>query len=175
VVAKLADCHSTAVELDNSVQYLKAHVNPYAGYRQFYVSSDSSTGDTGTDTFWTEDASRDRLAVGPYTVAVSTDTYGRVPVDIEILDGPSTLPLDGWDHVVEASIDVSSGRLEVSGCPDPEPLYTIEVEPGGYIVRVFSRGLSPDADDGGIYNGDEYLIQFWRGPARERTVMKRFA
>ena len=154
---------------------MKAHVKPYAGYRQFHLSSDPSKGDVGADTFWTEDAFRDRLAVGPCTVAMGTDTYGRVPVDLEILDGPSTQSPDGWDHVVEASIDVSSGRLEVSGCPDPEPLHSLEVKPGVYVVRVFSRGLSPDADDGGQYNGDEYLVQFWLGTARQRTVMKRFA
>jgi hypothetical protein len=154
---------------------VKAHVKPYAGYRQFHVSSDASKGDAGEDTFWTEDASRDRLAVGPSTIAVSTDTYGRVPVDIEILDCPSSLPLDGWDHVVEAAIDVSSGRLEISGCPDPDPLQTFNVMPGHYVVRVFSRGLSPDPDDGGDYNGDEYLLQLWLGPVRERTVLKRFA
>jgi hypothetical protein len=154
---------------------MKAHVKPYAGYRQFHVSSDPSKGETGEDTFWTADAVRDRLAVGPCTIAVSTDTCGRVPVDVEILDAPSTLPMDGWDHVVEAGIDVSSGRLEISGCPDPEPLQVLDVKPGHYIVRVFSRGLSPDADDGGDYNGDEYLLQFWLGPERERTVLKRLA
>jgi hypothetical protein len=77
--------------------------------------------------------------------------------------------------VVEASIDVSSGRLEVSGCPDSEPLQTLNVKPGTYVVRVFSRGLSPEVDDGGDYNGDEYLLQFWLGTARERSVLKRFS
>ena len=154
---------------------MKAHVDPYAGYRQFHVSSDPSEGDAGADTFWTEEAFRDRLAVGPCTVAVSTDTYGKVPVDIEILDGPSSRPLDKWDHVVEASIDVSSGRLEVSGCPDPEPLHAFDVKPGNYVVRVFSRGLSPNADDGGDYNGDEYLLEIWLAPERTRSVLRRFA
>lgn len=153
---------------------MKAHADPYAGYRQFYVTSDSSKGDSGADSFWTEEASRDRLAVGPFTIAVGTDSYGHVPVDIEVLSGPSTLSTDGWDHVVEASIDMSSGRLEASGCPDCEPLCTLRVQPGIYVVRVFSRGLSVDADDGGDYNGDEYLVQLWLGPAKQRQVLKRF-
>ncbi len=154
---------------------MKAQVDPYAGYRQFYVSSDPDRCEEGEDTFWTEAAFRDRLAVGSCTIAVSTDTYGQVPVDLEVLDGPSSLSFDGWDHVVDAGIDGSSGRLVVAGCPDPEPLLTLEVEPGSYVVRVFSRGLTPDADDGGDYNGDEYLLQFWPGIVKERTVLKRFA
>jgi len=98
-----------------------------------------------------------------------------VPVDIQILDDPSALPLDDWDHVVEASLDASTGRLEISGCPDPEPAEAIDVKPGRYVVRVFSCGLSADPDDGSDYNGDEYLLQFWLGPVTGRTVLKRFA
>jgi hypothetical protein len=154
---------------------MKVHVQPYAGYHQFYVTSDSSRCESEHRSFWSKDAVRDRLAVATSTIAVGTDTYGHVPVDIEILDSPSTMPPDGWDHIVESSIDVSSGQLEVSGCPDPDPLCILNAEPGVYAVRVFSRGLSADPDDGGDYNGDEYVLHLWRATARERSVIKRFS
>ena len=134
------------------------------------------------------DALMDRLALGPRSLAVRTDTYGRVPVDVEILEAPSTLPLDNWDHVVEASIDVASGRLavlEYAGDGDMEQVLervtALEVMPGNYIVRVFSRGLSPYFEKGTgrgedrNSKGDEYLLQFWRGPVTERQVLKKFA
>ena len=156
---------------------MKVHVNPDADYGQFNVSSDASADEDG-DAYLTAEASGDRLALGPRTFAVHTDTCGRVPVDLEVLEAPSTLLLDDWDHVVEASLDVSSGRLHVlecAGCGRMERVTTLEVAPGNYVGRVFSRGLSPYFDDDRKSKGDEYLLQFWRGPVTERTVLKRFA
>jgi hypothetical protein len=149
-------------------------VRPYAGYRQFYLSSDRRNPGIAEPEFWTEEASRERLAVAPFTLAIGTDTYGEVPVDVEVLDSASQLSIDDWDHVVEASFEVTSGVIEVSGCPDSEMSARIEVEPGIYIVRVFCRGLSEAPDDSGTYSGDSYLIQLWRSEHRKRTVLKRF-
>jgi len=150
------------------------HVTPYAGYTQFYLTSDPNKIGSDDPEFWSKEAYRERLAVGPFTLSVGTDTYGKVPVDIEVLDSPSQVPLDDWDHVVEASIDIPSAVLEVSGCPDSETLARIEMPAGVYVARVFCRGLSEFPDDGGSYNGDSYLIQLWRGEHRNRTVLKRF-
>lgn len=150
------------------------HVTPYAGYTQFYLTSNPQKIENDDLEFWTKEAFRERLAVAPFTLAIGTDTYGKVPVDIEVLDSPSQLPLDDWEHVVEASIEIPSGILEVSGCPDSETLARIEVSAGIYVARVFCRGLSEFPDDGGSYNGDSYLIQLWRGEPRNRTVLKRF-
>jgi hypothetical protein len=150
------------------------HVTPYAGYTQFYLNSDPKHTGSDDPEFWSKEAYRERLALAPFTLAVGTDTYGKVPVDIEILDSPSQLQFDDWDHVVDGSIDIPSGILEVSGCPDSETLARIEVVPGIYVARVFCRGLSEFPDDGGSYNGDSYLIQLWRGEHTKRTVLKRF-
>jgi hypothetical protein len=151
-----------------------AHVTPYAGYMQFHLTSDPKKSDSSDVSFWSQEAYRERLAVGPFLLAVGTDSYCKVPVDIEILESASQLSFDAWEHVVEASIDISSGILEVSGCPFPEQVATIEVLPSVYVARVFCRGLSEFADDGGSYNGDNYLIHLWRGERRSRTVLKRF-
>src|SRR6516162_5963944 len=114
---------------------MHTHLMPYAGYNQFYLTSDSKNTGSDDPEFWSKEAYRERLAVAPLTLAVGTDTYGKVPVDIEVLDSPSHLPFDDWDHVVEASISIASGVLEVSGCPDPETLARIEVVPGVYVAR----------------------------------------
>jgi hypothetical protein len=165
---------------------MRVHVNPDA-WRQFNVSSSASPDYQDGMGFLRGDALTDRLALGTRALAVYTDTFGRVPVDVEILEAPSTLPLDNWDHVVEASIDVASGRLAVlEYVPDEEwmqvlkQVTTVEVVPGNYVVRVFSRGLSRYYDEGTGRGagrkpkGDEYLLQFWRGPVTERQVLKCF-
>ncbi len=153
---------------------MSTRITPYAGYMQFHLISDPKKSDSGDKSFWTQEAYNERLAVGPFILAVGTDSYCKVPVDIEVLDSPSQLSFDGWEHVVEASIDISSGVLEILGCPFPEPVATIEVAPNIYVARVFCRGLSEFTDDGGGYNGDSYLIHLWRGEHRSRTVLKRF-
>ena len=153
---------------------MATHVTPYAGYNQFYLISDPKHVGSDDPDFWSKEAYRERLAVAPFTLTIGTDTYGKVPVDIDVLESPSQLSLDDWEHVVEASIDISSGTLEVSGCPDSEPLARLEMPQGIYVARVFCRGLSEFPDDGGSYNGDSYLIHLWRGEHKGRTVLKRF-
>jgi len=166
--------HSSHVVQLFSLGVMATHVTPYAGYTQFGLSSSPKATETDPRDFWSDEAFRDRLAAAPFALSVGTNTYGEVPVDIEVLDAPSQLSFDDWDHIVEASIDISSGILEVSGCPDPEPDATIQVLPGIYEVRVYFRGLSGGRDDGGDYMGDSYLIHLWQGRAISKKVLKRF-
>ena len=108
-------------------------------------------------------------------LGVGTDTNGEVPVTVEVLDAEPTLSLNGWDHVAEASLELSRGRLTIAGCPDIDvPIATISLGLGWFRVRIFSAGLSdqpPEVE----YSGDRYLAQVWPSVAGKRTVLKKSA
>jgi hypothetical protein len=145
----------------------------YAGYRQFYVVDADSPGDTGSVAFWTEEAFASRLPVEVGVVGVATDTYGAVPVTLEVLGAEPEVSLDDWDHIAEASLLVSAGRITLVGCPDEPSGLVVAVDPGRYRVRVCFSGLIPEPDEAD-YNGDSYLVQVWPSDLEGRRVLKDF-
>jgi hypothetical protein len=151
--------------------YERKELGGCAGYRQFYLLDGATPGDTGSVEFWTDEAFDARLAVVPGVIGISTDTYGSVPVTLELIESEPPVNLDGWDHVAEASILLSTGRLRVLGCPD-EPALDTTVVPGRYRVRASFASLRTEPD--GDYEGDSYLIQMWRSNVDGRLVLKRF-
>jgi hypothetical protein len=148
----------------------------YAGYRQFYLLDADSPGDTSSPDFWTPEAFTARLAVQPGVIGIGTDTYGEVPVTVEALDSEPALSAQAWDHVVEASLHVSTGRLALAPCPDSDsPVTRIAIPPGWFRVRVHSAGLNAEPPSEVDHCGDSYLIQAWPSAPRERAVLKSFA
>ena len=145
----------------------------YAGYRQFYICDADNPGDTGSLGFWDEEAFASRLPTETGVVGVATDTYGEVPVALEVLGTEPKTLLDDWDHVAETSLLVSAGRVTLCGCPDMPTGLIVTVTPGRYRVRVCFAGLShepPESD----HHGDSYLIQVWPSDLEGRCVLKQF-
>ena len=130
----------------------------YADYHQFYVGDATFEADTDSATFWSSEAHGRRLAVSPpCLISVGTVRYDYVPVVLDIDEAPPE-ELGDWDHIVEASLFVPSGRIAVDGCLSytPEPAVfpggppasqQIEVAPGMYRVRVNYGGLDTLDDD----------------------------
>ncbi|KRG67550.1 hypothetical protein [Pseudoxanthomonas dokdonensis] len=145
----------------------------FADYFQFYIQDEPADGDLSEA--WSDEAVARLLAVAPGVVGIGTVRNLDVPVSIEILDKEPILTLSSWDHVVECSMSVQSGRIVVAGCTDYFPdAVRIEVAPGTYRVRVRYSGLnslSPDGLDG----DDRYRLELWQAPAIEPTVIKQRA
>jgi hypothetical protein len=145
-----------------------------AWYRQFYLLDPDQLGDTGSPEFWTQEALDSRLAVQPGVIGVGTDTDGEVPVMVELLDAEPTMSLEPWDHVAEASLHFSAGRLQLAGCPDGDvPVARLSLAPGWFRVRVLFAGLR-DQPAHVEYSGDSYVVQVWASASGARTVLKRF-
>lgn len=89
----------------------------FAGYHQIHAFDEDSEADLGDA--WTDQATVDRLAVSADAVAIGTAVNVDVAVSVEVLDGPVSKEA-AFDHVMEASIRCSSGRLVVMGCTDFE-------------------------------------------------------
>ena len=100
---------------------------------------------------------------------MGTARYDYVPVVLELLDGPPPGSFDEAMHVVEADIDLPSGKLAIIGCTqlldEVEPLH---IDPGSYRLRVkympdgYRPSRSYDFEPGDFL---EYRIEMWRAEA----------
>src|ERR1051326_8074250 len=119
----------------------------FADYFQFYIQDELAVGDLSSS--WTEEAMSRLLAVAPGTIGVSTVRNGDVPVTIEIHSQEPDNDLARWDHVVEATLDVTSGRIVVAGCTDYFlDAKRIDVPSGSYRARVSYGALDTVSEDG---------------------------
>jgi hypothetical protein len=139
----------------------------YADYRQFLLL-DARSGETGDpEDAWTEQALLDRVAAATGWVAIGTDTACDVEVVVELADGPPpTDDLADWDHVVEASLEVQSGRVLVMS-PKGPPSSPIGVPPGWWRVRAHRSVFSEEREAA--------RIVLWPAPESPPAVLVRYS
>jgi hypothetical protein len=143
----------------------------YTQYRQFYINDKLSPLKTDSPNFWTQKASDDRLAIEEGVLGVGTECYGPVKGEICILTTESeSNEFDSYDHVVEGSIEIKSGVLQVFPCITNEPTLELEMKPSTYRVRIYSSNLNTvDGDEGDDY----YKVEVWPSVYKERIVLKK--
>ena len=145
----------------------------FADYHLFYIQDEAAEGDLSDN--WDEAATARLLALAPGTIGVGTVRNVEVPVTIEIHEGEPAGDTAAWDHIVEASIAVASGRLMVAGCTDYLPdAKRIPLSPGCYRVRVSYGGLDTISKDG-LERNDRYRLQLWPAPESELRILKQRA
>ncbi|MFC4739436.1 hypothetical protein ACFO3U_05470 [Flavobacterium ponti] len=142
-------------------------------YGQFYINDKNAKGNTSSDNFWSEVAFQDKLAVedGVLGIGIANDE-GIVDCLFEILNSKN---LDDnfskFDHVVEASLKIHSGVLQVLDCPFSEVEMETKIENGDYRIRVYSSNLKSAYDEN---PKDFYKIEMWKESYKEREVLKRY-
>jgi hypothetical protein len=141
-----------------------------ADYHQFHLHNGENIS-ASLGSAWTKEAFLRMLAVTKTTVAVGTATALQVPVEIVILNTAPDESLDLWDHVTEASLDISTGTLVVAGCVDQlSDALHIPIPAGAYRVRVFIGGLSTVENE--FEGQDYYKVALWPAPMGPVTVLK---
>ncbi|WP_304192610.1 hypothetical protein [Phenylobacterium aquaticum] len=141
-------------------------------YGQFYLEDEHPEGNAASDSFWSDEAFADKLAVekGILGVGIGNDE-GIVKCTVEILSKKSNvLNFNDNSHVVEASLNLKSGKLLVIGCPIPDVELNVAIEPGEYRVRVYSNNLEKAYDEN---PEDTYQIELWKENYSDRVVLKR--
>jgi hypothetical protein len=142
-------------------------------YHQFYILDRDSPHDTDSDTFWTEESHQDRLAIGTNILGVSTGCYGDVKSLIKLLETEPVVESDKYDHIVESSISITSGVLQIIPCvSSDEAELELKLPIGEYCIRVNSGNLASVVGDEGK---DFYVVQIWPSKKRKRNVLKRFS
>jgi len=153
---------------------VKYHYQLFANYFQVMLEDDGdkSVGLAMEDA-WTQKTVNDRLAIVPHGISISTARNMTVPVTVDVLDRAPEDDFSGWDHIVECSLEIASGRIVVRGCTDWYPdAARIPVTPGTYAVRIYYGGLDT-IDDLGLEGDDHYRVVLWPGAERPTAVLKR--
>ncbi|MHC2250522.1 hypothetical protein ACVILK_000214 [Bradyrhizobium embrapense] len=143
----------------------------FADYFQFYIQDEPASGDPSAA--WTEEATDRLLATAPGTVGIGTVRNMDVPVAVELLEREPDDDFANLDHVVEASLDVASGRIVIAGCTDYLPdAMRIETAPGTYRVRASYGALDTLSEDG-LEGNDHYRLQLWPAPSIAVRIVKQ--
>jgi hypothetical protein len=142
----------------------------FADYFQFYIQDEAATSDLSRK--WNNEAIARMLAIAPGKIGIGTARNMDVPVTLEIRDQEPSNDVQAWDYVVEATLDVASGRIVVAGCSDYFPdAMRITVPPGSYRVRV-SYGSLDTLSDNGLDGDDHYRAQLWPAPSADFCILK---
>ena len=143
----------------------------FADYFQFYIRDEAAQGDLSQA--WNEESTDRLLAVAPGTVGIGTVRNMDVPVTVDVLEHAPEDDFPKWDHVVEAGLDVTSGRVVIAGCTDYLPdAKRIEVPPGTYRVRVSYGALETLSEDG-LSGDDRYRVQLWPAALTAVRILKQ--
>jgi len=111
------------------------------------------------------------VKVAPHVVVVQPVRNVTVPVRVEVHDADPGWDPDAWDHVVECSLDLPTGYLQVHECTGPA-LLDVDVPVGTYRVRALFDGLGSLTDDG-LDGNDRYVVVLWPGVAQTLQVLKQ--
>ena len=141
----------------------------FADYFQFYLW-DAGTNPRAPVHYAPPDGER-RLKTGPNGVAILTARNMTVPVTVEIVDAEPSLDIKAWDHVVEASLHVPTGRLQLHECTG-SAVADFEIVPGWYRVRSCYGGLD-SIDTTGLNGNDHYHLVLWPAPYADVRVLKQ--
>jgi transcription elongation factor Elf1 len=152
---------------------MKLNLKFVTDYRQFYLNDKNANGNTGSENFWSESAFADKLAIedGVLGIGIENDE-GKVECEFEILNSKSLIDnFTDFDHVVEASLKIHSGILQIIDCPNSEVEMETEIDNGEYRVRVYSINLNTAYEEN---SKDSYKIEMWKEAYSDRKVLKRF-
>ncbi|MFB8392700.1 hypothetical protein [Streptomyces yangpuensis] len=128
----------------------------------------------------TEQAVLDGLGVAEHALAIGTAVNETVDVAIDLLTGRPDEDSSDFDHVVEASLNLASGRMVVLGCTDYGPDAARFDMPAGWTrIRAARRNLEaaaypdPDCEDE-PEDREEIRIQAWPAPYSLPDIIKRW-
>jgi|SRR5579871_6423118 len=131
----------------------------FADYFQFYIQDESAAGDLSEN--WDQEATDRLLAIAPGAVGIGTARNMEVPVTIELHNREPDDDSSEWDHVVEAGLNIASGRIVIAGCTDYFPdAARVEVPSGSYRARVSYGALDTLSEDS-LSGEDHYRVQLW--------------
>jgi hypothetical protein len=147
------------------------HLTFFTEYYQFYIQDAASKASTDSDIFWTTQASEDKMAVEEGLLGISVAKYAVIQVQVNLHEQQTNPGMEDYDHVVEASINVTSGTIQILNCTGMQQQLELMVSPGTYTVRSSSANLSTVHGDEG---NDFYVIDIYPSAQKIRTVLKQY-
>ncbi len=140
----------------------------FTEYYQFYILDSETKAQTNAADFWNTDADKRKLAIGESLLGVTVARYAEIKVEVKIL---SSEPIedDSADHVVETSLNLPSGLLQIKDCTSYDTVLALNLEKGTYRVRISSFKLWTVKGDEG---DDYYVVEIWKANISETVILK---
>jgi hypothetical protein len=143
----------------------------FADYHQFYVQDGAANPPAPED--WTDADIAHRAKAAANVLVVCPVRNMTVPVKVELHDVTPQLQSATADHLVECSLALPSGHLQVHECTGGAVL-NWQVEPGQYEVAVLYSCLGSVSTDG-LDGDDHYQVLLWRGADRPLRVVQEWS
>lgn len=144
----------------------------FADYFQIWLEDQQATS-TQREFLFTDQHLSDRVWVDDGLIIMFTARNMDVPVELQILQMEPYPDLDIWDHVVDTSIEIHSGQLDVFGCGG-FPGISLTLQRGSYQVRL-CHGQLASLSQNGLEGEDHYKIFLWPAPMIATKVLKRWS
>ncbi|MEV8609618.1 hypothetical protein AB0383_17095 [Amycolatopsis sp. NPDC051373] len=148
-----------------------AELDVFAAYGSFLVQDDTARPDTSRA--FITDLMNNLVATTDGAISVGTARRRILPVTLDVRTEAPEDNLDDWDHVTEAGLRITSGRLVVSTFDYRTAIPRTTVPPGDYTARTYASGFDTISDDR-IHGDDAYRVILWPGPTVEPRVLKRY-
>lgn len=142
----------------------------FADYHQFYVQDGEVNPPAPED--WSDADIAHRAKAAANVVVVCPVRNTTVPVQVELHDVSPQLQRSAADHLVECSLALPSGHLQVHECTGGAVL-NWQIEPGHYQVAIVYERLGSLTFDG-LDGDDRYRVLLWRGTERPLRVVQEW-
>jgi hypothetical protein len=146
------------------------HLTFFTEYYQFYVLDKDTNSTTDSPDFWNDEAGTRKLAIAEGLLGVTVAKYAEIKVEVRVLNAEPIL--DSYaDHVVETSLNLQSGILQIQSCTDSEVQLELKLSKGKYQIRISSFKLYTVKNDEG---DDYYVVEIWEGTPNETIILKEY-
>ncbi len=145
----------------------KHNLTFFTEYYQFYILDSETKSQTDDANFWNDEAGKLRLAVLEGLLGVTVGKYAEINVEVRVLEEKPSI-FDYPDHVVEASLRLPSGILQIKDCTGYDTELELKLEKGCYRVRISSFKLYTIQNDSG---DDHYLVEIWKSRFAKPKVL----
>ena len=154
---------------------MKYNLDFFTQYSQFYIVNDSMSSETGDFDFWSEQALKDRLAIDENTLGITVENdFSMVKGELEVLESENVQLDFKADHIVEGSLKITNGTIEIQDCPMSGTILLIPVDNTTYRIRIYSYNLNNPIGIDMINPNDRYRIEIWPAAIAGRKVLKRW-
>jgi hypothetical protein len=138
---------------------------PNANYLMFQVCDPGAEEGLPDPDTWNNSADEWRIGPERCGIAVGTARCDYVPVLLELRAQPPAGSFDDVDHVVEADIELPTGKLAISGwLQQPSEVEPVLFKPGRYRLRVSyaqTQYRPPASNEAEFGDHLEYRIEMW--------------
>lgn len=151
-------------------QLSRVRLDIFADYHQFYLW-DIDLPDICAPEDYSEEDIANRVKVGPGVVVIQPVRMATVPVEVEIYAADPGFHFNEWQHIVEAPLDITKGRIEIHECTGGS--HAILPSPAEHCcVRALFNGLDTLSEDG-FEGRDFYRIQIFPSDISELRLIKK--